>query len=274
MESDGKTESTRPTATTLRIGVVVVFQQSAVAGLPAGEIGRHDVDSRTGDIKVSDILHDLNQWREIKHAQALEYAGTPEGKGCMVEAVRYKRAFEEIESIRQQLATDKAEFEQCSTMLDNAERHIEMLEKQLAAVQEELRVTNQIDFPYKVEKVVEGWVVKLVAALAACDVKNVALQEVEGLISESSGVYGLHLNGDESPWEEVEMGGRFERLTTLPEALAIQPDDSELKAHDEVLIERCADAAELEILGDVEREDDEAYNIAVKHCTSAIRELK
>ena len=42
----------------------------------------------------------------------------------------------------------------------------------------------------------------------------------------------------------------------------------------EALIERCAEAAEAENLGDVEREDDEAYNIAVKHCASAIRELK
>lgn len=47
-----------------------------------------------------------------------------------------------------------------------------------------------------------------------------ALGEVQDLIGESSGVYGLHLNGDESPWSEVEQGGRFERLTTLLEALA------------------------------------------------------
>ena len=51
---------------------------------------------------MSDILRDLNQWREIKQAQALEYAGTPEGRGYLVEAVRYKRAFEEIESLRQE----------------------------------------------------------------------------------------------------------------------------------------------------------------------------
>ena len=47
-----------------------------------------------------------------------------------------------------------------------------------------------------------------------------ALEEVADLIGESSGVYGLHLNGDNSPWSEIEQGGRFERLTTLPEALA------------------------------------------------------
>ena len=40
---------------------------------------------------------------------------------------------EEIESLRQQLAAEKMEFEQCSTMLNNAERHSETLEQQLAA---------------------------------------------------------------------------------------------------------------------------------------------
>ena len=47
-----------------------------------------------------------------------------------------------------------------------------------------------------------------------------ALGEVQDLIGESHGVYGLHLNGDESPWGELEQGGRFERLTSLNEALA------------------------------------------------------
>ena len=47
-----------------------------------------------------------------------------------------------------------------------------------------------------------------------------ALVEVQDLIRESHGVYGLHLNGDESPWGELEQGGRFERLTLLNEALA------------------------------------------------------
>lgn len=46
-----------------------------------------------------------------------------------------------------------------------------------------------------------------------------ALQEVQDFIGESSGVYGLHLNGDSSPWSEIEQGGRFERLCALPDAL-------------------------------------------------------
>ena len=55
---------------------------------------------------------------------------------------------------------------------------------------------------------------------AALKLAREALGEVQDLLSESHGVYGLHLNGDESPWSELEQGGRFERLTTLPEALA------------------------------------------------------
>jgi len=39
--------------------------------------------------------------------------------------------------------------------------------------------------------------------------------ELEELIAETSGVYGLHLNGDVSPWEEILEGGRFERISSL-----------------------------------------------------------
>ena len=55
---------------------------------------------------------------------------------------------------------------------------------------------------------------------SALKLARAALVEVQDLIGESQGVYGLHLNGDESPWDEIEQGGRFERLTSLNEALA------------------------------------------------------
>lgn len=45
-------------------------------------------------------------------------------------------------------------------------------------------------------------------------------EDIQCLIGESSGVYGLHLNGDLSPWVDLEAGGRFERLTNLPDAHA------------------------------------------------------
>jgi len=42
-----------------------------------------------------------------------------------------------------------------------------------------------------------------------------ALEQVTGLIGESHGVTGLHLNGDVAPWEELLEGGQYERFTGL-----------------------------------------------------------
>ena len=47
------------------------------------------------------------------------------------------------------------------------------------------------------------------------------LIEIDGLMGESAGVYGLHLNGDPSPWSKIEEGGRFERLSSMPKARAV-----------------------------------------------------
>ena len=55
---------------------------------------------------------------------------------------------------------------------------------------------------------------KLLAALEGLT------NDIHSLIYESSGVAGLHLNGDLAPWHELEAGGRFERLTHLPDAFA------------------------------------------------------
>ena len=55
------------------------------------------------------------------------------------------------------------------------------------------------------------------------------LTDIHGLIDESSGVYGLHLNGDPSPWDELLPGGRFERLTNLMEIDDIHRNGSESK---------------------------------------------
>jgi hypothetical protein len=54
----------------------------------------------------------------------------------------------------------------------------------------------------------------------AIKIAREALVEIDNLIEETEGVYGLHLNGDNSPWDELEKGGRFERLKTLCEAIA------------------------------------------------------
>lgn len=36
------------------------------------------------------------------------------------------------------------------------------------------------------------------------------VKDIEDLISDSSGVYGLHLNGDGAEWDSLLSGGRFE----------------------------------------------------------------
>ena len=49
--------------------------------------------------------------------------------------------------------------------------------------------------------------VKAEAALQAADE---LAQAVDDLIAQSTGVSGLHMNGDLAPWEELVEGGRFE----------------------------------------------------------------
>lgn len=46
------------------------------------------------------------------------------------------------------------------------------------------------------------------------------VEDIQGLMTESEGVAGLHLNGDVAPWQELEAGSRFERLSHLPDAVA------------------------------------------------------
>ena len=52
------------------------------------------------------------------------------------------------------------------------------------------------------------------AELAAKDAEIARLREgieaVRGLMDESTGVYGLHRNGDGAPWSELEEEGQFE----------------------------------------------------------------
>ncbi len=45
--------------------------------------------------------------------------------------------------------------------------------------------------------------------------------DIQGLMSESEGVAGLHRNGDVAPWDELEPGGRYERLGSLQAAIEV-----------------------------------------------------
>ncbi len=144
------------------------------------------------------------------------------------------------------------ESDDTDIVLEECRDAIESLRQQLAAAE------SNIDTLTKELEVQSYWGPKWelanterLAALAACESKQSALEQ-------------------DFAWAPI---GSYSKKI-IAEAIAIQPDASALKAHDDALIERCAEAAEAENLGDVEREDDEAYNIAVKHCASAIRELK
>lgn len=56
------------------------------------------------------------------------------------------------------------------------------------------------------------------------------LSDIEGLMEESGGVYGIHRNGDLSPWHEIDEGGRFERLEHLSSARAVV-EEAEASRH-------------------------------------------
>lgn len=59
------------------------------------------------------------------------------------------------------------------------------------------------------------------AAEARCAKLEEGIKAVDGLISDSHGVAGLHLNGDIAPWDELRTGGRFEEwLKPFDAALA------------------------------------------------------
>lgn len=56
------------------------------------------------------------------------------------------------------------------------------------------------------------------------------VDELDGLVGESDGVSGLHLNGDVATWDELLPGGRFERLSSLDDlraALAQREEEGE-----------------------------------------------
>ena len=100
---------------------------------------------------------------------------------------------------------------------------------------------------------------QLAGALAACEVKDAAIKQAC-----------------------AECGKNFTDSDTRArhklaiEALAIKPDASVLKAHDEALIERCAKACEDEYVDALGSgcDEDFAYNNALDHAAAAIRELK
>jgi hypothetical protein len=53
------------------------------------------------------------------------------------------------------------------------------------------------------------------------DIAARVLSDLDDLIAESHGVYGLHRNGDPAPWEELTEGGQFEEWLGSIETLRV-----------------------------------------------------
>ena len=126
------------------------------------------------------------------------------------------------QQLEQEVAAKAAEIErliQFATLTDGGFNERMQTISQQAERIKELEAEDSVIHHLKDETIVAqgGEIAKQSAALKLA---SAALGEVQDLIGESHGVYGLHLNGDESPWGELEQGGRFERLTLLNEALA------------------------------------------------------
>ena len=51
---------------------------------------------------------------------------------------------------------------------------------------------------------------ELARVQAVVEAARKGLTAVRGLINDSRGVVGLHLNGDEAPWDELLAGGQYE----------------------------------------------------------------
>lgn len=56
------------------------------------------------------------------------------------------------------------------------------------------------------------------------------VQDLGELIDNSRGVYGLHLNGDPAPWEELTAGGRFEAWLSSFDRIKAELDKRESRA--------------------------------------------
>lgn len=157
----------------------------------------------------------------------------------------------EIESLRQQLADADESLKAVERALKDVDYRgsyadgVLYLKQQLAAAK--FREESLINTA-KVNR--EGLQEQLAAALAAWEAKDAALSGVCDSDEECE---------DSDGWVAAVIS--MEALHEAQEALAIKPDASILRQHDEALIERCAAVCE-------------EYQGSAETCAAAIRELK
>ena len=131
---------------------------------------------------------------------------------------------------------------------------IAMLRRQLAsAAKERDEIAAQARM---LDRMVDERDDQLAAALAACEVKDAALESlISHTLSCEHRLDEFHGLGNDSG------SGCSIELCNASSALTIKPDASALKAHDEALIERCAEVCE-------------EHQGGAETCAAAIRELK
>jgi len=149
---------------------------------------------------------------------------------------------------------------------------IREIKTELAEKEAEILKLNQMypatAYTLEVEK-------QLAAALAACEAKDAALESlISHTLSCEQRLDEFHGLGNDSG------SGCSIELCNASAALAIKPDASALRQHDEALIERCAVVCE-EYIDRIEAKRDEKYQAeyagrqaGATRCAAAIRELK
>ena len=165
--------------------------------------------------------------------------------------------YAEIEALRQQLHDADESLKAVERALKDVDYRgsyadgVMYLKDQLASAQEELHfqacLTKYL-MPYQ-ERALKSEQ-QLAAALAAWEAKDAALSGVCDSDEECE---------DSDGWVAAVIS--MEALHEAQEALAIKPDASILRQHDEALIERCAAVCE-------------EYQGSAETCAAAIRELK
>lgn len=98
----------------------------------------------------------------------------------------------------------------------DAKTRIAELEESI--LKEKLKTAQQVKLNMELEA-------KLRAARERNTVYGPGLKAVDNLMSESAGVCGLHLNGDDAPWDTLRTGGHYEDwLLDFDKALAAIPE--------------------------------------------------
>lgn len=135
------------------------------------------------------------------------------------------------ERLRMAMGTARADQEDVA-FLDQLDADIEAARATIARLEGELsRAYAAIDDPVDGIKGVLARLTEQRTRADAAERRGEAmakgLKAVEALINESHGVIGLHLNGDDAPWEDLRTGGSFEEwLREFDTALAAASDDT------------------------------------------------